>query len=510
MSSDPALQPITSRHVAKGLGTTLLARTGAVVEIVAQPLYVVMFGLTGFGFYAVLWAAINILQNIFDMGMTNALQRTVPQSASRIEAVAALRTAILCGVTPCLMASVAIYIYADQLAHIFNVAAEHQSILVPSIRIFVWALPLWAFIEIMTAAMRAQMVFGAEIRLRIIWEQILRLVFAAILYAAGYGLTGLLYAHLLSLSVTALLSIRLTARYYDLADIFRAPWGSDISRNSVQAGLSVLPTNIISRIFTDAPMLILNFALPGASGAMAAGLFTISRKLSSVVQLVRTAFSYVMAPLASSAEKRDRAQVTEIYAYATRFIVAVALPLSLVLAAGSGPLLSLFGPDAQMAKAALIILLMARAIEAMMGISSPVLQVIAAYRHQLTASIIGILSAIGAGFLATPYMPPLTAVTLAMAVGLIISAAIPMIQLAWIERLHPFDHRFPSVLWRTLGLSAICCGAATLFSQLPDFLSIPLIVISAVASIWASLRFALPIEDRASLGKLGRTLRLIP
>lgn len=510
MSSDPALQPITNRHVAKGLGTTLLARLGAIVEIVAQPLYVVMFGLTGFGFYAVLWAAVNILQNFCDLGMTNALQRTVPQSASRLEAVAALRTAILCGVTPCLMTAIGIYIYADQLAHIFNVAAQHQAILVPSIRIFVWALPLWAFVEIMTAAMRAQMVFGAEIRLRIIWEQILRLIFAAIFYAAGFGLTALLYAHLLSLFITALLAIRLTARHYDLRDIWRAPWGSDISRNSIQAGLSVLPSNIISRIFTDAPMLILNFTLPGAAGAMAAGLFTISRKLSSVVQLVRTAFSYVMAPLASSAEKRDRAQVAEIYAYATRFICAVALPLSLVLAAGSGPLLSLFGPDAQMAKAALIILLMARAMEAMLGISSPVLQVIAAYRHQLTASVIGILSAIGAGFIAISYMPPLTAVTLAMAVGLVVSAAIPMVQLAWIEQLHPFDHRFRPVMWRSLGLSAICCSMAALFSLLPDFFSIPLIVLSAIASIWASLRFALPIEDRASLGKLGRSLRLIP
>lgn len=510
MSSDPALQPITNRHVAKGLGTTLLARLGAVVEIVAQPLYVMMFGLAGFGFYAVLWAAVNLLENIFDLGMTNALQRMVPQSATRKEAATVLRTAILCGVTPCFIAATAIYFYAADLAHIFNVAAQHQAILVPSIKIFVWALPMWAFIEIVTAAMRAQMVFGAEIRLRIIWEQILRLVFAAIFFAVGWGLQALLYAHLLSLFVTALLAIRMAARYYDLGHMWRTPWGSDAARHTLQAGLSMLPANIIGRIFTDAPTLILNIALPGAAGAMAAGLFTIARKLSSIVQLVRTAFSYVMAPLASSAARRDRAQVAEIYAYATRFIAAIALPLALVLAAGSGPLLSLFGPDAQQARNALIILLIARAIEAMMGISNPVLQVIAAYRHQLTASVLGILSAVAAGFVAISYMPPLTAVTLAMAVGLIVSSAIPMVQLAWIEQLHPFDHRFLPVLWRALGLSALCCAAALLFSLLPDAFAIPLIIFCALSSIWASLRFALPVDDRASLGKLGRSLRLIP
>src|SRR3546814_8732527 len=72
------------------------------------------------------------------------------------------------------------------------------------------------------------------------------------------------------------------------------------------------------------------FRSPGASGAAAAGLFTIARKLSSVVQLVRIAFVYVLAPLAASAERADRAQVADIYAYATRLILAIALPLAAV------------------------------------------------------------------------------------------------------------------------------------------------------------------------------------
>ncbi len=52
MSEDAAQPAVTSRSVARGLGTTVLARLGAVVEIVAQPLYVLMFGLAGYGLYA--------------------------------------------------------------------------------------------------------------------------------------------------------------------------------------------------------------------------------------------------------------------------------------------------------------------------------------------------------------------------------------------------------------------------------------------------------------------------
>ncbi|MBK6411797.1 oligosaccharide flippase family protein [Sphingopyxis sp.] len=508
--SESAAQPaVTSRSVARGLGTTVLARLGAVVEIVAQPLYVLMFGLAGYGLYAVLWATINLLENIFDMGMTSAMQRTVPQSASDAEAAAALRTAMIFGVGPCIVVAATIAIFAADLGPLLNVAAKDRELVTPAIRIFIWALPLWAFVEIATSAMRARMVFGAEIRLRIVWEQIMRLVFAGMFFGGGLGLKGLFIAHLCSLGITAILCVRLLARYYNFADLWRGGRGSDVERQTFWAGLSILPSNVIARLFGDAPALILNLLLPGAAGAAAAGLFTIARKLSSVVQLVRIAFVYVMAPLAASAEREDRAQVADIYAYATRLISAIALPLTAVLAAGSSSLLGLFGAQAQVAGAALIILLFARAIEAVLGISLPVLQVVAAFRHQLTASIVGVLVAIGAGWLIVGHMEALTGVTLAMSIGLVVMAAIPMVQLAVGERLHPFDHQFPKVALRSLAITLVAGGLALLVSRLPDAAALPLIIAIAAAAIWLSLRFALPHADRASLGKTGRKLRIV-
>ena len=509
MSEETAQPAVTSRHVAKGLGTTVLARLGAVVEIVAQPLYVLMFGLAGYGLYAVLWATVNLIENIFDMGMTSAMQRTVPQSASDAEAAAALRTAMLFGVGPCLVVAALVAAFAADLAPFLNVADHDRPLVVPAIRLFVWALPLWAFVEIATSAMRARMVFGAEIRLRIVWEQIMRLVFAGLFFAGGLGLKGLFIAHLCSLAITALLCARLLARYYRLADFWRGGRGSEIERHTLWAGLSTLPSNIIARLFGDAPALILNLLLPGAAGAAAAGLFTIARKLSSVVQLVRTAFVYVMAPLAASAEREDRAQVADIYAYATRLIAAIALPLAAVLAAGSSSLLSLFGPQAHVAQAAVIILLFARAFEAVLGISMPVLQVVAAFRHQLTASLCGVIVALGAGWLIVGHLDALTGVTLAMSIGLVVMAATPMLQLAISEKLHPFDSRFPAVALRGTAITGAAGAMALLASRLPDPVALPLIVLIAAAAIWLAIRFTLPEGDRASLGKVGRTLRLI-
>ncbi|HEX2811457.1 MAG TPA: oligosaccharide flippase family protein [Sphingopyxis sp.] len=509
MSEETAQPAVTSRSVAKGLGTTVLARLGAVVEIVAQPLYVLMFGLAGYGLYAVLWATVNLLENIFDMGMTSAMQRTVPQSASDAEAAGALRTAMLFGIGPCLIVAALIAVFAAELAPFLNVADHDRPLVVPAIRLFVWALPLWAFVEIATSAMRARMVFGAEIRLRIVWEQIMRLVFAGLFFAGGLGLKGLFIAHLCSLGITAILCVRLLARYYNFADLLRGGRGGAVERNTFWAGLSILPSNIIARLFGDAPALILNLLLPGAAGAAAAGLFTIARKLSSVVQLVRIAFVYVMAPLAASAEREDRAQVADIYAYATRLISAIALPLAAVLAAGSSSLLGLFGHQAHVAQGAVIILLFARALEAVLGISQPVLQVVAAFRHQLTAAILGVVVALASGWLILGHLDALTGVTLAMSIGLVVMAGIPMVQLAMGERLHPFDQRFPKVALRGLLVTLAAGALALLVSRLPDAAALPLITVIAAGAIWSSLRFALPHADRASLGKTARKLRLV-
>ena len=52
---------VTRGEVARGAGLAGLARSGALIEAVAQPLYVWMFGLTAYGIYVVMWAAVKLL-----------------------------------------------------------------------------------------------------------------------------------------------------------------------------------------------------------------------------------------------------------------------------------------------------------------------------------------------------------------------------------------------------------------------------------------------------------------
>src|SRR3546814_9606148 len=98
--------------------------------------------------------------------MTDALQRTLPQARTEEDAVGLLRAALVLGVMPATLIAAVASVAAPLIAPLFNVAASDQAVLVTAIRLFAWGLPLWAFIALSTAALRAPRAFGPQIRVR--------------------------------------------------------------------------------------------------------------------------------------------------------------------------------------------------------------------------------------------------------------------------------------------------------------------------------------------------------
>jgi O-antigen/teichoic acid export membrane protein len=507
--SDPALDlPPGARQVAKGAGTAMLARAGSVIEIVSQPLYVWLFGLPTYGLYMVLWAAVTLTENFADMGMTSALQRVVPQASDDAERARALRQAMLLGVTPCLLIALCASLGAHGIAEVLNVAPKDRDRLATGIALFAWALPLWSYIEIATSALRARKAFGPEIRLRVMWEQIMRMVAASLLCLAGASTLGLLIAHLCSLTLTCIFSTRLLARFYRLDLVFRRAGTSEMAGKTLYAGLSVLPTNIVNRLSSDAPPLILNLLIPGAAGASAAGLFAIARKIASGVQLIRQAFTYVMAPLASEANRHDKRYVAEIYGFATRLTIVVATPVVCAIAGGGRALLALFGHAAQSAYVALALLTFSRLVEAVGGQAAAIQSVISRYHHPLVGSLLGLLASVVIGVMLLP-QGGMDGMAIAVSVGIVITVVTPMVQL-WIhDRLHPFAPPFgrAAAAGAIVGI-AIFFGSEMLW-PLHHLIRIALGAVMLIGGIWMAGRFGLSREDKLALGKTGRKLRLL-
>ncbi len=500
-------QTIDRRDVAKGAGLAAVARLGALIEVVSQPAYTWMFGLTGYGVYVVLWAVINILANLLDLAMGQALQRIVPTAADRIEQHGAVRFALVLSTGLGIAAAAILSFSAPWLATKIAAAPEDVAALPRAIAIFAWSLPLWIFVETATAAARAMRAFGPEIRLRIFWEQIARLVFAIGFFVAGFGLEGLLFGHLASLALTAWLSWRLLARYYDPSLLWHAPVPKALQEKAFATGLAMLPPALARRAYNDLPPVLLNAMIPGAGGATAAGLFGIARKIASIPLIVRQSFLYVLAPLASAQAALDRREIAPLYSFSTHISVLLALPLAGLMVLLSADMLTAFAPGAQAALWVVICLLIARGLEAAFGPATPIIEMVGHRALPLINSLIGLAVWLALGWWLVPLYGA-TGMAIAVSVAVVLSSLLAMIELYVSDRISPFADGF----WRALSGAIICIALlwvlGEVFGGFGHRVRAIALLILFWPMLWLTLKWGLLAEDKAGLGKLAAKLRL--
>lgn len=495
---------VSRGDVARGAGLAGLARLGALIEAVAQPLFIWLFGLATYGLYVVLWGAVNLISNLVDLSMTAALQRVVPTADDEESAHAAVRLALLFALLPAVAVAALIALFSSEIAPFVSAAPEDRPGVANAIALFAPALPLWVFVEVATSAARARRAFGPEIRLRIFWEQIARILFALGFFASGAGTLGLMAAHLSSLALTALLCLPLLTRYYDLKRILRAPAPQGLARTMLLSGVALLPATLSRRLLIDAPPVALNLMLPGTRGAVAAGLFEIARKLSTVPLIVRQAFQYVMAPLSSAQAHLDRAELGPLYRFAARVSTALVVPLSGLLIFAGADILSVYRPEAQAALPLLALLVAARALEAIVGPATPIVEMAGHRLLPLLNSVLGV--ALGAA-LAAWLVPEEGALGMAIAVAAatVLVAYAATVELRISDGISPFDYKLVQGLAIALAGVALMALAESLTRGPVRFASVFALW---AATSWLALRFGLNRPDREALGGLARRLRL--
>lgn len=505
MTDTPDKPAVTRSEVARGAGLAGLSRVGAILEAVAQPLYTWLFGLATYGIYVVLWGAVNLASNFIDLSMTSALQRIVPTRENEERVHGAVKFALILAVGLASLVALIVSLNAHAVAAVFSAAPEDAERLPRAVAMFAWALPLWTFVEVATSAARARRAFGPEIRLRIFWEQIARIVFAVGFFLLGFQYHALFIAHLSSLTLMAFLCVRLLGRYYDLGLLLRAPIPRSLVRELVLTGFGLLPADVARRMLIDAPTLALNLMFPGAAGATAAGLFEIARKLSTVPLIVRQAFQYVLAPLASAQAHADRAQIAPLYSFAGHVSTALVVPLAGLLIFAGVDILSVYRPEAQAALPLLYILVAARGIEAVVGPASTIVEMTGHRLLPLLNSLIAVAVWGGLGFLLAPTCGPL-GMAVAVGAATVASTYAATIELRLSDGLTPFDRKLFDGL--AVALTGVALMAlATRYTGGP--LRFAIILALWAATSWAALRFGLTRQDRLALGGLSRKLRLV-
>jgi O-antigen/teichoic acid export membrane protein len=504
--SDGADTPAVTRgEVARGAALAGLSRLGAVIEAIAQPLYTWLFGIATYGLYVVLWAAVSLATNLLILSMNSALQRIVPSKENEAEVHGAVKFALILPVGLAVLVALVVTVEARDVAALVSAAPEDAARLPTAIALFAWALPLWTFIEVSTAAARARRAFGPEIRLRIFWEQVARILFALGFFLIGFRSYGLMLAHLSSLALTAALCVPLLGRYYDLGLLVRAPIPAHLVRELMATGLGLFPADLSRRALIDAPGILLNQMFPGAAGATAAGLFEIARKLSTIPLIVRQAFQYVLAPLSSAQARADRSEIAPLYHFAGRVSTALVVPLAGLLIFAGVDILSVYRPEAQAALPILYILVAARGIEAIVGPASVVVEMTGHRLLPLFNSLIAVTVWLTLGLTLAPNYGPL-GMAIAVGAATVASTYAATIELRVSDGLSPFGRTLLKGLAIALAGVAVMAAAEHVTSGPVRFLSV--LAIWAATS-WLALRHGLTRDDRLALGGFSRKLRLV-
>lgn len=223
--------------------------------------------------------------------------------------------------------------------------------------------------------------------------------------------------------------------------------------------------------------------------------------------IVRQTFLYVLAPLSAAQSAADPAEIAPLYRFANRLAAIVVLPLTGVMIAGGDALLLLFSPQAAAALPVLIVLLVGRAGETILGAATPIVEMTGHRMLPLTNSLAGIAIAALVGWLTVPALGA-TGMALAVSAGVVVSSWSAVVELWWSNGLGPFDSHF---------VRALACGVAGLaalwligvaFGGLHMALRAALQFALFFPLVWLGLKLGLDAEDKAALGKAGRTLRI--
>ncbi|MFC3051362.1 lipopolysaccharide biosynthesis protein [Kordiimonas pumila] len=489
-------------RIAGGAGLAFVGRMGALIEVASVIAFTWAYGAATFGLYAVLWSYIKVATGIAEAAMPTALQRYIPKAGADADNITgfALKISFFFG---CIIA-LPITLFAPYLAGFISAADADAEKLVTVMRLYAWVLPFWTVVEVATAAVRATRNFGPEIKVRIFYEQGIRLVAAMAFAALGLFTYGLFLAHLLSVIAAAILALKLVAKHYNFRAIIKAPLQGETPKEILKYCYAIMPANLIKRLFSEFPVMFLNFMLPGAQGAAAGGYYSVARKIASALQAVRMTFEYVMAPLAAEKEGHgDRKALDSMYGYATRLSVTIALPFGAALILARHDILAAMRPEFEAATAAIAILCAGRVFEAATGPSSSIIEMLGHRLLPPANGMAGLIVMLALGFHLIP-LYGVTGAAIAAACGLNTTAGLSLIQAKFLFGLTPYNRQMLRPMAAAILLSGILLALVPYSFQWQPPYGIVTALFLLLVGLVGIIRFGLAPEDAAALGKIGK------
>jgi len=498
-------EEVKSDHatVAKSAGVAFLGQSAAVVEALGLLLFTWLYEPAVVGLFFTLWAALKVLTAVTEFAMTTSQQRFTPASKSHGTDLKILKTALVTSFSLSIAGALTLAWFAPEIAGWLKSGTVAKDQLTEIILVYVWALPFWTMVEVITASVRAQHKFGPEIKIRVFYEQGLRLAAGGGLYFLGYKTFGLFYAHVFSILAASILGFRLAARYYDFRAILKTPVDHAFLKEFLSFSAMMMPANFIKKLFLVGSVIIVNKAL----GAEAAAIYGLGRHISSVLQVVHMSFEYVMAPFASLKNAlAKRHELSNLYNFTTRLIGALVMPFGVLLIYISRDILTVFNPDYAAATLVIIILTAGRMTEALAGTSAAVVEMLGNKFLPLFNNLMGVIAL----FVLQYYLKDdrvlggVFGIALATAIGFNVISLLSLAEAYFIYHISPYGKKTLRPFGVSLGLSLVMAGVFYFADRLPHAVHFSIALASIYLTILILVRYGLSDEDALALGRIGR------
>ncbi|MCS6293008.1 MAG: flippase [Nitrospira sp.] len=390
-------------------------------------------GANEFGLYALALTLFNILTLTAVFGMDTCVTKFVSRyleegQPAKVRETVTVSTCIAMGLG--FIAATGLGLLAGPLATDIYGKPE----LANSLLFFAAAIPFATLTTVLVSTLQAYQTVRYTILIKYIWEPIAKFVFAGILLGAGFQLLGVLASIVVTLAVSAILSLR--AVYGLIFDKSDAPlaWSAREMKTLLAYGVPLALSNVFGIVAPRSDVLILGYWV----NAQEVGIYLAAFQTAAIISLVLGAFETGLAPIISRAwTQQDLTRMTDSYQAVSRLSITISLPIFCCLLLLASDILKVFGPEFARGAAALMILATGQLFHNSTGSANTVLLMSGHSRLVMTNTVV-----MGVALLATTaLLIPLWGITgaaIAASMTFILTNVVRIIQVWRLHHIQPY------------------------------------------------------------------------
>ncbi len=471
-----------------------------VVSFITNAIITRTLGAEQYGLYVLATRVMDILQLVAIFGFGATIVRNLSFYLARNDQPKA-KGIIVFSQKAVLMISLAVAVIGFATAKIIAVNLFNRPELSTMIRILMLAIPLAAVATVYVSSLNGLKHIRLTVLVSNFFNPALMLVFVSIIAIAGLNLEAMIWSIVLTATGGLIISRVLIGNIYLRKTKHLNP---ETNKEEIWNYATPLFFNqLFNKAINLAPIFIMGIYLENTQ----IGIFNVGFRIALLVSFSLAAFHLIFAPVMSGLfAKNDKAMIGRLYKTITKWIFSISLVVLFIIILYSKTLLGIFGAEFSSGVNILLILSAGEFVNAAVGQAGNLIIVSGRPRLALINSVAAsVLVIILSLLLIPPYGSTGAAIAVAVSISLINIARV--IELVFLEKMHPFKTSFFKPL-----LAAVISGLVIFWLNsnlnINAYLELALGSVLFIAMfIIISLLLKLDVEDRFILDRILKYIR---